>query len=306
MPSSSDSMKDLKTPKFHDNGEPLEIDPASLRRQDLLCLSLYYLGFSRMRNFAFRFCRIPIARILAFHDVPDHLVANFRRKIEVLKKQANVVSLDDIFAGKMLWRKINVAITFDDGYRGWLDNVSPVLRDLGVTATFFISSGFVGLRDDKEADFVASKLRNSQRTTGGLRAEELRKLAEEGFAIGGHTSNHVNLEEFRDIRDVRSEILEDKKELERITGTKVEFFAYPFGLYRNTHIDLVHVLQESGYRGAVTLVPGFVNASTNSYYGCRDLVRASTPMSVFKASFLGNQDGAEFLRRILRRFKNQR
>ena len=277
----------------------LQIDRLSLRRQDLLCLSLYYLGFSRVRNLAFRLCRLPVARILAFHDVPDYLAANFRSKLEVLKKQACIVSLHDIFAGKMSWRKINVAITFDDGYRGWLDNVSPVLRDLGVTATFFVSSGFVGLREDKEADFAASKLRNSQRTTGGLRAEELRKLAEEGFSIGGHTSNHVNLEEFRDIKDVRSEILEDKKELERITGTKVEYFAYPFGLYRNTHIDIVHVLQESGYRGAVTLVPGFVDASTNSYYGHRDLVHASMPMSVFKAKFLGNYDGVTFLRTIL-------
>lgn len=306
MPSSSDSVRDLKTVRFHNNDAPFEIDALSIRRQDLICLSLYYLGFSRMRNFVLRLCRMPVARILAFHDVPDHLVANFRRKIEVLKKQANIVSLHDIFAGKMLWKKINVAITFDDGYRSWVDNVSPVLRDLGVTATFFVSSGFVGLREDREADFVASKLRSSERTTGGLRGEELRKLAEEGFAIGGHTSNHVNLSELRDIKEVRSEIQGDKKELERITGTKVEYFAYPFGFYRNAHIDLVQVLQESGYRGAVTLVPGLVNASTNSYYGHRDLVRASMPMSVFKARFLGNQDGVEFLRRILRRFKNQR
>ena len=243
-------------------------------------------------------CRRPVARILAFHDVPDHLVANFRHQIEVLKKQTNIVGLNDIFAGKMSWGKINVAITFDDGYRSWFNSVAPVLRDLGVTATFFVSSGFLGLQKDKEVDFAANKLKNNQRVTGGLHAEELRKLADDGFSIGGHTKNHVNLEELRDVRDARSEILEDKMELERITETKIEYFAYPFGLYRNPHVDLAQILQEYGYRGAVTLDPGFSNSSTNRYYGYRDLVRATMPMSVFKARFLGNYDGVTFLRTI--------
>ena len=108
------------------------------------------------------------------------------------------------------------------------------------------------------------------------------------------------MSELCDINELRSEIQKDKKELERITGTRVEYFAYPFGFYRNATIDLVQVLQESGYRGAVTAVPGFNNAIMNRYLLRRDLVSASMPMSVFKARLLGNQDGVMFVRRILR------
>ena len=299
-----DATKDSETLRFHDKGHPLEISPASLRKQDLLCLSFYYLGFSRIRNLVFRFCRMPVARILAFHDIPDHLLASFRVKLEVLKEQTNVISLDDFFAGKMSWRKPNVAITFDDGYQSWHDNVFPVLRDLGVTATFFASSGFVG-RKAEETDFLRNNLKSSLKTTGCLSSAGLRKLAEDGFAIGGHTINHVDLSESYDINDIRSEIQKDKKELERMTRTRVDYFAYPFGFHWNAHIDLVQVLQECGYKGAVTIVPGFNTASTNSFLLHRDLVDASLPLSVFRARFLGNQDPVIFIRRILRRLVNQ-
>jgi peptidoglycan/xylan/chitin deacetylase (PgdA/CDA1 family) len=271
-----------------------------LRRQDLICLSLYYLGFSRIRNLIFRFFRIPVTRILAFHDVPDHLVENFYAQMQILKKKVNVISLDDFFARKMSWGKINVAITFDDGYRSWVDNVLPVLKDLGVNATFFVSSGFVGRRKEQEAEFLRNNLRSSHQTTGSLDAIGLRNLAEQGFAIGGHTSNHANLTEFCDINELRNEIQKDKKELERMAETRVDYFAYPFGFHQNPHMDLVRVLQESGYRGAVTTLSGFNTTGRNSYLLHRDLVNAAMPISVFKARLLGNQDGITFVRETLR------
>jgi len=272
----------------------------SIRRQDLLCLSLYYCQFSRLRNLAFRWRRKPIVRILGFHDVFDSQVRCFREKLKVLQRVANVVSLDDIVAGRISFNKPNVAITFDDGYRGWLDNVYPALRDLGMTATFFVSSGLVGLRDEEEREFLRKNLKSNRPTTGSLNAEELRKLSQEGFAIGGHTCNHVNLEEICDMNKLRCEIQKDKEEIERITGTMISYFAYPFGAYSNTHIDLAQVLHESGYEGAVTLVPGLITASTNRYFLHRDLVSASMPISVFKARLLGNYDGVLYIRRILR------
>jgi peptidoglycan/xylan/chitin deacetylase (PgdA/CDA1 family) len=242
---------------------------------------------------------MPVARVLAFHDVPANLSSDFHAKIEVLKKLSNIVSLNDIFAGKLSCQKVNIAITFDDGYRSWIDTVSPVLRELGVTATFFVSSGFVGLQNCDVTDFLRNNLKTSQQTTGSINAEELRKLADNGFTIGGHTGNHANLSALSDINVVRNEILSDKEVLERTTGTKIEYFAYPFGYHHNAHIDLAKVLRESGYRGAVTLVPGLISAITNKYCVNRDLVRASMLMPVFKARFLGNHDGVKFLRKII-------
>jgi peptidoglycan/xylan/chitin deacetylase (PgdA/CDA1 family) len=55
------------------------------------------------------------------------------------------VSLDDFFSGRLSAEKINVVITFDDGYKSWVTNVLPALKELELPATFFVSSGFVGL-----------------------------------------------------------------------------------------------------------------------------------------------------------------
>jgi peptidoglycan/xylan/chitin deacetylase (PgdA/CDA1 family) len=235
-----------------------------------------------------------------FHDVLPGQASSFREKLEVIKEVANIVSLDDIFDGRLSLGKINIAITFDDGFRGWVDNACAVLRNLGMSATFFVSSGFVGLQKDDEHDFLRNNLRSNNKTTGSLAAEELKKLVGQGFAIGGHTCNHINLEEIYDINELRNEIQKDKIELERITGTRVEYFSYPFGSYHNTRIDLQKILQEIGYRGAVTVVPGSITKNTNRYSLHRDIVSASMPMSVFKSRLFGNYDGVKFIRKLLR------
>lgn len=252
-----------------------------------------------MRNLLYRWRRVPVVRILAFHDVHPGQVPSFRRQLEILKGEANIVSLGDILAGRLSWRRLNVAITFDDGYRGWLHNVCPALRDLGIGATFFVSSGFIGLVGEEERDFLRNNLKSDRPHSGVLDARELREIAAQGFAIGGHTRRHVNLAKVEDVDELRSEIEVDKAQLERMTGAKVEYFAYPFGASRHGRIDLARVLEECGYRGAVTLVPGPVTSGTDGYRLNRDLVNASMSVPVFRARLGGNHDGVAFVRRFL-------
>lgn len=66
-----------------------------------------------------------------FHDQLSFLKANF-----------DVVGFDDIaeIEGK---RGRHVQITFDDGYRDNHDLAFPVLSDLGLSATFFVCTGFI-------------------------------------------------------------------------------------------------------------------------------------------------------------------
>jgi hypothetical protein len=95
-------------------------------------------------------------------------------------------------------------------------------------------------------------------------------------------------------------MLTDKAELERMTGTKVYYFAYPFGCYENSRFDVARILQESGYRGAVTTVSGSNNLTTNRFLLRRDLVNAALPIAAFQARVFGNHDPVMFVRRALR------
>jgi len=266
-----------------------------VRKQDLCLLLLYYLGFSRTRNMLFRFQRKPVARFVTFHDIPNEADANFRATLRFLKQNTNVISLDEFFAGRLSCKMMNTVITFDDGYKSWMSNALPALRQHGLPATFFVSSGFLGLPRNDEAEFIRSKLKTTRKTSGGLSETDVRKIADENFTIGGHTWNHLNLAGIRDMAELRREILSDKRRLESIIGKEIQYFAYPFGAYRNPDNDLIEVLKEVGYRAALTTVPGFNTAGSNPHLLCRDLTGVPTPLCVFRARVQGTYDGVNFL-----------
>lgn len=270
--------------------------------QDIGVLLPYYLGYSRIRNMFLRLKRRPVARFVRFHDISPEALGCFRANLHFLKRNTNVMSLDDFFSGRLSPEKINTVITFDDGYKSWAADAVPILQELGLPATFFVSSGLVGLSKEEEAEFAQSKLFLKLRTDrdivkSGLNSEDLRGIAEKGFIVGGHTLNHCNLEEVRDSVRLRYEIAEDKMRLERMIGRKIEYFAYPFGAYRNPVTDLAGMLKELGYRGAVTTVPGFNSIGTDPYLLHREFTDAATPRQVFRARVYGNYDAVQFLKK---------
>lgn len=270
-----------------------------IRKQDLAVLLLCYMGYPAVRNFLFRLQRKPVARFVTFHDIPDEAEANFRAKLRCLKQHTNVVSLDDYFAGKLCWNKVNVVVTFDDGYESWVSKAAPALHELQMPATFFISSGFVGLSNVEAEKFARSRLRTDCQITGCLTEEGVRYLAEQDFTIGGHTFTHANLAEMSTRAEVMREVVSDKEKLESIIRKEVNYFAYPFGAWRNSGTNLIDVLKEAGYKGAVTTEAGFNTAETNSHVLHRELTGTPTPICVFKARSLGTYDGVTSLKRLI-------
>lgn len=270
-----------------------------VRRQDLSVLSLYCLGFSQIRRLIVRLKRQRVASFVTFHDLQPESLGYFEANLSFLKRSMNVVSLDDFFAGRLSTDRINAVITFDDGYEGWITYAIPVLKRLSLPATFFISSGFVGLPKSEEAAFMQSKLLlppGPGRKAGGLSLQDVRRLVDEGFTVGGHTVNHYNLADLQDEEQLRYEIAEDKKRLERMTGAKVEYFSYPFGAYKHARVNLADILRDSGYRGAVTTTSGFNFSDTSPYLLNRELTPALMPEWVFRSRAYGNYDAVRFVR----------
>lgn len=86
--------------------------------------------------------------ILLYHSVgssgvfQDNVVREelFREQIAFLRKRYKVVPLTDIMDHLQFGRRIPpnwVAITFDDGYRDNVETALPILKEAGMTATFF-------------------------------------------------------------------------------------------------------------------------------------------------------------------------
>jgi len=156
----------------------------------------------------------------------------------------------------------------------------------------------------RAADFLRSHLfvRLPPRPiSGSLSVDDVKRIAGEGFTVGGHTVHHSLLSDLRDGPRLRGEIIEDKESLEKMTGRRIEYFAYPSGEHNNPDIDLPALLKEAGYKGAVTTAPGFNDASSNPFRLHRELTDAGMPGSVFRARVRGNGDGVRFLKARFRK-----
>jgi len=115
-----------------------------------------------------------------------------------------------------------LAITFDDGYRDNLIAAVPVLQEFQLPACFFITAGWVGTQHVPLWD------REWNSPGEWLSWDDIRAMRRQGFEIGAHTVNHVDLGT-ADPDTVTSEIRQGKEILERALGEPVEHFAYPFG-----------------------------------------------------------------------------
>jgi peptidoglycan/xylan/chitin deacetylase (PgdA/CDA1 family) len=270
-----------------------------MRRQDILLSMLYCIGFSDIRNFVLRLEKRPVTRFLVLHDVPKSASDAFEANLSFLKQGTNVVSLEDYIAGRLSSSRINVVITFDDGYRSWVTRVLPVLHKLGLPATFFVSSGFVDLPAADQKAFARSNLRLSPDKSAeaeGLSEQDLRELARAGFTIGGHTTTHADLGSIDDVDLLVREVVQDKRRLEQIVGQSIDYFAYPYGSFRNPNHLLPPILAAAGYKAAATTLPGFNASGSDPYLLKRELITAEMPALVFRARVYGNTDGVQFLR----------
>jgi peptidoglycan/xylan/chitin deacetylase (PgdA/CDA1 family) len=105
-----------------------------------------------------------------------------------------------------------IAITFDDGYLDNLEIAAPILSELGLPFTVFVTSEFV---------------RN--RKAGFLSPANLRSLASlPGARVGAHGANHVALTQC-DNTMLRNELTSSRQYLEDVLGREVLSLAYPYG-----------------------------------------------------------------------------
>lgn len=84
------------------------------------------------------------ARILMLHGTPRRWAALIERALVYVKRSFDVVPLSALLADP--WAPRRLAITFDDGLRNNVEIAYPMLRRLGLPATFFVCPQLVDER----------------------------------------------------------------------------------------------------------------------------------------------------------------
>jgi Polysaccharide deacetylase len=188
--------------------------------------------------------------VVAFHRVSDAYrdgltcsVKTFEHFCRFFGRHFTVIPLGEMVTRLERAQPLTgtLAITFDDGYRDNYEVAAPVLRSLGLPATFFLVSDFIG------TNTVGWWDRECVPPPRWMTWEEVRRLHESGFEIGAHTRTHVNLGEVTGTQ-AEWEIAGSRHEIENRLGAPVSLFAYPFGRTENMTESNTDIVRQSGFR----------------------------------------------------------
>jgi len=197
--------------------------------------------------------------ILGYHRVtPEQrgdlsvTIGQFRAQLQFLIQNGLPnLSLDAILGDSRLRCALTrgFAITFDDGYRDNYLHALPVLQELGLKATIFVTVDYV----DREVLYPWDERQSRKRDDlceedFSVTWKHLVEMRDSGvFSIGSHTLSHPELTSVS-IDVARHEITESKRVLENRLGGQVDLFCYPRGRMDRSTIPLV---EEAGYKAAV-------------------------------------------------------
>lgn len=181
-------------------------------------------------------------------------IENFRRQISFLQSS----STPGISISQMLSGTPGVTLTFDDGCETDLVTATPLLKQLGFHATFYITVGFLEKR-------------------GFMSKQQARELAQSGMEIGCHSMTHPYLTDLDEAR-LKHEVADAKKELEDIIGAAVPHYSCPGGRWDQR---VVRVAREAGYKSLATSRIGVNEAGADPFA----LARAAVTREIGDAEF---------------------
>ena len=219
-----------------------------------------------------------------FRAQMEFLAANGYRAVDIVE------AAQLLEAGEVPERTI--ALSFDDGFRDVADNALPVLRELGFSATVFVSTEVV----DGRASFDWYR----SQPPPVLTWEEIVALDRAGtLRFEAHTLTHPHLTKITD-EEARREIADSRHALGDRLGRPVAAFCYPAGLFGARDRKLVI---EAGYRYAVSCEPGVNRPDSDLFALKRIQIDPRDRMIDFRAKAFGGHDAPPRARAVYRRLR---
>ncbi len=197
--------------------------------------------------------------VVAFHRVNDATagdpltvsVPDFERFCRFFRRHFEVVPLGEVVARCEAGRSLGgtLAITFDDGYLDNFLHAAPVLRSLGLPATFFVVSGFIG------SEAVPAWDRELDPPPRWMTWDQVRALRREGHEIGAHTRSHPDLGRLLG-PEALEEMAGSRRDIQKEIDAPVELFAYPFGGREHFAEANRPLVRQAGFRCCVSCYGG--------------------------------------------------
>lgn len=239
-------------------------------------------------------------RVLPSNKIDNSLVNisisvnNFINQINYLKKNFDIISLDDLLVHlKSKSNEFKIVITFDDGYKDNLDYAYPILEKFNAPATIYVITKFINnkympwwvkldyfiknnkvygnkkvkfnffkdnilfddqLSIDKKISSIIGKNNKLKYDKIFLSQKQIKYLSEQKLITIGSHSHSHYNFSQLTQEQSLSELKISKSILEKIIKKKISHFSYPYGGYQNINFEYTKILKNLGYLSAVTTI----------------------------------------------------
>jgi peptidoglycan/xylan/chitin deacetylase (PgdA/CDA1 family) len=219
----------------------------------------------------------------------------FAEQMRALRSAGDIVPLGHLVSGAPGGDRPRFAVTFDDDDPCHVRYVLPILRDLGIPATFFLSGralhglgaywwtliersvADVGLvetcrRVGRQASTLKELVHKCRMADAAPRLsppdtasimppEEICALADAGMTIGFHTIHHAALP-LLDDEQLGAALADGRQALADTAGSPIELFAYPYG---RSDARTAAAVRKAGFGAAFTTRNGAMTCRTDPF-----------------------------------------
>ena len=249
-----------------------------LKRILLLVISLHFLvAFRIWRSLAAWLQRKPshTCVILYYHVVTSEQRLLFYRQLRELKRWTTPLRADH--QEPLKGGRHYSVVTFDDGFECLLKNALPGLIHLGIPATIFFPTGYLG----KKPGWISAGSPNANEQV--LNGAQIQTLPEALISIGSHTVSHPNLASLSH-KEIATELEQSKHTLEKLLNREVILFSFPHGEHNP---ECLEIARRIGYQRVFTIQPTLAFDKQQEYVSGRLAVSASDWLWEFRLKLLG-------------------
>jgi len=177
--------------------------------------------------------RPALPHILCYHKIERRLELGvtrlsprrFARQMERFARDGwRCLTLDELLAAARGERRPGpreLAITFDDAYRGLREHAFPVLEALGFAATCFVITEYAGRLNRWDVAYGGRRFAH-------LAWRDIRRWQGRGITFASHTASHPRLT-WLTASEVRRELAASRAEMRAALGGEPRAVSYPFG-----------------------------------------------------------------------------
>ena len=230
--------------------------------------------------------------ILLYHSVGNTpwgmSEKNFADQINLLHDHCDILTLSELIQSKPS-DKIQVAITFDDGYACLYNVAAPIMQPLNIPAMVYLNTD-------------STTRKSSQEKLGHypdeqfLLWDEVKLLQQLGWEFGSHGVNHLHFTTI-DAAIAVEELTSSKHDIENHLGQECHHFAYTWGEYTAA---LKKIVQEVGYHYATAVIHAPINSKSNPFSLPRMNIANEYSLQDFQNIILGKWDYLGLLQKARR------